>query len=147
MKINYATATVTLYLGFVAMIIVLVTMSMSQKVDLVTDKYYDEELRFQEKIDKRDRSAALPQQISWNVTGQGISIIYPETMADSTLSGKIRLYCPADENQDLTVQINAKDHTQLIPASTIKDGSYKLQIDWKSGGLTYWDEGIISIRH
>jgi nitrogen fixation protein FixH len=147
MKINYATATVTLYLGFVAMIITLVMMSMSQKVDLVTDQYYEEELRFQEKIDKSARAAALPEGISWNVSDEGIDIIYPKTIPDSALSGTVILYCPADENQDLSIQINAKNHRQLIPASTIKDGSYKLQIDWKCGGLTYWDEGIVSIRH
>ncbi|KQS27937.1 FixH family protein [Dyadobacter sp. Leaf189] len=147
MKINYATAIVTLYLGFVAMIIVLVTMSMSQKVDLVTDKYYEEELSFQEKIDKRERSAALRQQVSWHVSEEGISIYYPQSIPDSALSGKIRLYCPADENHDLTIQVSAKNHTQLIPASSVKDGSYQLQIDWKSSGQTYWDEGTVSIRH
>lgn len=60
LKLNWGAGIAVLYMGFVAMIVLLVVMSMRQKIDLVTDEYYAEELLFQGKIDKIKRAKHYP---------------------------------------------------------------------------------------
>ncbi|REA60644.1 hypothetical protein DSL64_13970 [Dyadobacter luteus] len=143
MKFNWGTGIAVLYLGFVAMILVLVSMSTNQKIDLVTSQYYEEETKFQEKINKTNRANALEKPLVWELKEEGLSITYPDNTIDQQLSGTIKLYCPANEKNDRSFDVIASGHQQLIPASKIPVGRYRLQIDWKNGTETYWNEDVI----
>ena len=147
MKLNYGTGIVVLYTGFVAMILVLVGMSVTQKIDLVTDHYYEEELQFQDRIDKIKRSKALSDPMNWIVNEQGITIKYPDNTEGKPLLGTIKLYCPSEEKNDRTFKIAPVSNEQFIPSSNIPEGNYHLQIDWQRGDQTYWNEDVIVISH
>ncbi|WP_254411511.1 FixH family protein [Dyadobacter diqingensis] len=146
MKLNWGAGIAILYTGFVAMILVLVGMSASQKIDLVTDQYYAEELRFQDKINKTERAKKLAEPLRWEVNENGIAIHYPKIFPAKNISGNVKLYCPSDNKKDLVFSVRTEDHTQLIASSQIPDGRYYLQIDWKNGTETYWDEDLIVIN-
>ena len=73
-------------------------MSIVQKIDLVTDNYYEEEVKFQGKIDKINRAKALATPLTWEVLENGVRIHYPTNMKG--VSGKINFYCPADNRKD-----------------------------------------------
>jgi hypothetical protein len=146
MKFNWGTGIAALYLGFVAMILTLVFMSTNQKVDLVTSQYYEEETKFQEKINKTNRANALEQPLVWKVNEEGVTITYPQQMTDQQVSGNIKLYCPANEKNDRSFAVMASNNRQLIPASKIPAGRYRLQIDWKNGNETYWNEDVIVVN-
>lgn len=147
MKLNWGAGIAILYSGFVAMILVLVVMSTRQKIDLVTDNYYAEELRFQDKINKTARATRLTDPLTWEVDNNGIQIHYPASFSEKNLSGKISLYCPSDDSRDLSFQVDpAENNEQIIPASKIPDGRYYLQIDWKNEEDTYWNEDLIVIN-
>ena len=147
MKINWGIGITVLYTGFVAMILVLVSMSIGQKIDLATEHYYEEELGFQEKIDKKERSKALANPLKWTVGETGITINYPTDTDHETLTGEIKLYCPADKQRDRQFAILSENQTQFIPTTHIPEGNYRLQIDWKNKNQTYWNEDIIQIHH
>ena len=146
LRLNWGAGIAILYLGFVAMIVVLVVMSMRQKIDLVTDEYYAEELLFQGKIDKIKRAQALPEPLKWEVTDDAILIQYPGNFAENTLSGTVKLYCAADNKRDRSFPVNPENHMQVIPLSKIPEGRFSLQIDWKQGQDLYWDEGVIVVK-
>jgi len=146
MKINWGAGIAILYTGFVVMILMLVGMSASQKIDLVTDQYYAEELKFQDKINKTKRAKALTNPLKWEVNRNGITINYPESLPDQNLSGKIKLYCPSDDRKDISFPVKSLENTQLIPVDQIPDGRYYMQIDWKNGEETYWNEDLIVIN-
>lgn len=147
MKFNWGVGIAILYLGFVAMILVLVGMSASQKIDLVTDHYYEEELQFQDKINKITRAKALAEPLVWEVNNSGVMIHYPKVLSGKTITGKVKLYCPSNEKNDRTFNLDSKNSEQLIPSSKIPEGRYHLQIDWKNGEKTYWNEDVILISH
>ncbi|WP_229214874.1 FixH family protein [Dyadobacter bucti] len=146
-KINWGTGIAILYTGFVAMILVLVVMSTNQKIDLATDRYYDEELKFQDRINKTERAEALSKPLSWTVTREGLLIQYPEFGTDADITGKITLYCPSNNKNDRSFPVAASDGKQFIAASDIPQGRYRLQIDWKNSNQTFWNEGVILISH
>lgn len=147
MKINWKALIAALYVSFISMILLLVGMSAGQKIDLVTDHYYEEELKFQGKIDKVQRATALPQPLSWQITGNGLQICYPANFADSAISGQIRMYCPSDNRNDRQFAIDSNGNGQTVALSQIPEGRYKIQVDWKAGNETYWNEGVVVVDH
>lgn len=136
-----------LYTGFVLGILFLVTLSMSQRVDLVSEDYYALELDFQNKINKTYRAETLPTPLQWKMTDTALEIKYPEGFSRQDLSGKVRFYCPSDNGKDIQFAIipNAQNQ-QSISLSKIQPGRYLLQFDWKNGETTYWDEGAVVIK-
>ncbi|MCF0071205.1 FixH family protein [Dyadobacter sp. CY261] len=145
MKINWKALIAAVYVSFVSMILVLVSMSAGQKIDLASEDYYEEELKFQGKIDKTQRASQLTEPLSWTVADSGLQIHYPSTFADSAISGKISLYCPSDDRNDRQFSIHSSYHEQTIALSQIPVGRYKIQVDWKGGTETYWNEGVVVI--
>ena len=146
MKINWGVGITILYTGFVAMILVLVGMSASQKIDMVTDHYYEEELQFQDKINKIKRANDLTEPLTWQVSDSGLLIRYPKILAANKLTGKVKLYCPSNEKNDRIFAVEFKNYEQFIPVSKIPEGRYHLQIDWKSGNQSYWNEDVIRFK-
>lgn len=144
MKLTWGTGIWAFYGLFVLMILAMVGMSIVQKIDLVTDNYYEEEVKFQGKIDKINRAKQLTTPLSWEVTDAGIRIHYPADLKG--ISGKINLYCPADNRKDMSMPIQVgTDGTQFIPSQKIHTGRYQLQIDWQANGIGYWNEGTLNI--
>ncbi len=63
------------------------------------------------------------------------------------MRGTVHFYCPANNQKDTKFEIKADiDHQQLIPLSNLQPGRYLIQIDWKNGETTYWNEGVISVK-
>lgn len=145
MKINWGAGIAVLYVGFVAMILLLVGMSAGQKIDMVTDHYYEEELKFQDKIDKVKRTSELAELVTWDVAESGLQIHFPKTFPDSVITGNILLYCPSDNRNDRKFAIAPVNGGQTLPYAQIPGGRYKIQIDWKAGQSAYWNEGVLLI--
>lgn len=146
-KFNWGNGIAMLYIGFVLGILFLVTLSLNQRVDLVSDDYYALELDFQNKINKTNRAQALTTPLRWEMTDTALEINYPAEFRYQDLAGKVRFYCPSDnsKDQDFAIMPNAQNQ-QTIPLSKIKDGRYLLQFDWKNGETTYWNEGAILVN-
>jgi hypothetical protein len=147
MKFNWGIGIAMLYTGFVIGILTLVVMSSRQKVDLVAENYYEEELIFQRKIDKIERTKALTEPLLWGVNQEGVQLQFPENMNGRKITGKVKFYCPSDNRKDKEFAINpAADLSQLIPATQLASGRYKLQVEWQADSTTYWNEGAIVIN-
>jgi hypothetical protein len=52
MKFNWGTGIVLSFIIFAASILMIVLFPFNQKADLVSDNYYEREIKFQEQIDK-----------------------------------------------------------------------------------------------
>jgi len=145
-RISWGTGIAMLYIGFVLGMLFLVTLSMNQRVDLVSEDYYAQELDFQNKINKNNRAKALSTPLRWEMTDTALEIEYPTEFRYQDLAGKVRFYCPSDNEKDIEFAImpNA-DNQQTIPLSKIQPGRYLLQFDWKNGETTYWNEGAVVV--
>lgn len=146
-KLNWGAGIAVSYLGFVAMILVLVVMSTGEKIDLVTTQYYTEELHFQDKINKINRTKALTDPLQWKLENKDLIIRFPESSEPGKLSGTVKLYCPSNDKKDAVFALQSIDGKQTIPLSRVANGRYLLQIDWKNGDLSYWNEGVLNINH
>lgn len=144
MKISWGTGIWAFYGLFVLMILAMVGMSIVQKIDLVADDYYEQELRYQGRIDKIAHAKQLVTPLKWEVAETGITIQYPADMKG--ISGQIHFYCPSDNRKDFKIKVQPNQSgIQFIPTQKTPSGRYKIQIDWQANDVAYWNEGIVNI--
>lgn len=146
MKINWGHKIVLLYVGFVALIAVLVVGSMRQKIDLVADDYYEQELQYQDRIEQISNTADLEQDLIIKLTGDDLIIIYPENETAHPVSGKITLFRPADKSLDKTYVITANEaNEQVIQTDELKSGMYRLKAEFVMNNREYYSEQVVVI--
>lgn len=143
MKINWGTKIAIFYSSFVIFILSLVYMSFGQKFDLVTEDYYAQELKFQQKIDSKIRASKLEDVLSISIDNEVLNINFPSGSGE--IQGSIHCFRPSDENKDFILQINAVNDLQQIPLSKMSKGKYLFKIDWQSNGEKYYSEQIVII--
>lgn len=136
-----------LYAGFVLLIVTMVSMSMSQKVDLVSKDYYQQELQFQEKINQIDRTKALGEQLSWKFENEQLTLDFPNQFKGLQSRGNVFFFRPSDAVLDKNIKIQADTlNTKGISIKSLKKGLYKMQINWEVENIQYYNEGFIQIK-
>jgi nitrogen fixation protein FixH len=136
-----------LYSGFVLLIVTMVSMSMSQKVDLVSKDYYEQELQFQDKINQMDRTKALSEQLSWQVQNDELVLDFPDQFKGQQTSGKVFFFRPSDAVLDKNIKIQADTlNAKGISIKSLKKGLYKMQVNWEVENIQYYNEGFIQIK-
>lgn len=136
-----------LYGGFVILIVSMVSLTMREKIDLVSKDYYEQELKYQGKIDKMNRTHLLKEQLTWEVK-QGVLILkFPEQFKYQKISGNIYFFRPSDSELDKTIPIPIDEKgMQSISTKQLKKGLYKMQVSWMVNKEEYYNEGIIQIN-
>ena len=129
---------------FMTIIVVIVASMMNREVDLVTDSYYDKEIKYQQQIDKEKRTAELSKKIVVNYTGNYVNVIFPK---DEKPTGDLYFYRPANLHKDFKVPINPdKNFSQVFDVSKLDRGLWKLQISWSVNNNDYYTEKILMLN-
>lgn len=138
---NWGIRITILYISFVLLIVVLVSLSMNQKVDLVSSDYYEKELKFQDKIDGANNFNQLNAPISLKAKQKLIEINFPTEFAAKSIKGNVWVYRPSDASLDIkdSISINASGQ-QNIFSEKLKRGLYKVQLEWTMDGKKYFNE-------
>jgi nitrogen fixation protein FixH len=140
MKINWGTAIVIAFVGFIGFIMYfVVNMATDDKYDhdLVVDDYYQKELEFQSEIDKEKKSKALKTNITWKKTKEGIVIEFPKDLDFKEIKGSVFLYRPSNKRLDFEIPISLSDFNLLIPDNNLLDGRWNIKVDWTYKNNTY----------
>ncbi len=145
-KISWGAKTAILYIGFVLLIVTMAVMCFNQKIDLVSEDYYQKELVFQSKIDETKNADALDEKISHIITDKNMELKFPDVFKGKKVTGEILFFRPSDASKDFktTVQLN-EDVQQFIPINNLSKGMYKMQIGWKSNDTAYFKEETVVI--
>lgn len=125
---------------FIGGIMYMVMLSGKQKIDLVTEDYYEQEIKYQERIDQAGRSAALSEKLLVALKGNSLEIRFPSEFAGKSISGKALLYYPADVKKDFTSDISTTDTRFRLEIPEHGSGLHILKLSWESGGITYYNE-------
>lgn len=134
--------------AFMSLTLTMVTISMRQKdIYLTTDKYYDQQLVYQEVIDKKRHAArlpGLPVVKSGEVPGT-LVVDFAPTGLGQDVQGTFSLYRPSDPNldQEFPLTLNAEGR-QVIEIKPFATGKWVYKISWRANGVEYFTEaGII----
>ena len=140
MKINWGTAIVIAFIGFIGFIMYfVVNMAANDKYDhdLVVEDYYQKELKFQSDIDKEEQSKTLTTNITWKKTKDGILLSFPEDLDINKIKGQVFLYRPSNKHLDFETPISLSNHNLLIPDNRLLDGRWNIRIDWTYEEVSY----------
>lgn len=142
---NWGTRILLLYLGFVALIVVLVSMSMRQNTDLVSKDYYAQEIAYQNKLDKMNRTESLSAPVKWNLNHGKLHIEFPDEIHEP-VNGTVTLFCSSDAAKDRNIKFETSTKVADIELKDAVAGQYTVQLDWKSGAQTYYQEGAMYLQ-
>ena len=137
---NWGKKILFFYLLFVAGIAFLVVKSMSQNEDLVTDDYYKQELKFQDKIDQSERTRQLKDSVKIITSNDNLTIKFPDDFKGHGIKGNIHVYCPNDEKLDKIQNFNIEDDNLNVEVSYPYHGLRTLKIEWEVDALSYYNE-------
>lgn len=119
---------------------------MMQKVDIVTDNYYEKELKYQEQLDKVARTRALKETMEITNTGKELVIKFPNVPDKNQNKDFISLYRPSDNTKDVKIPVlTDSSRTQIVSVERIARGYWKVQINWASGGSEYYYENVFNL--
>jgi hypothetical protein len=126
--------------AFIAMMTYFAVRSIQTPLDLVTEKYYDEEVKYQTRIDNISNDKQLTDKVKIGIENEHIQISFPTSIQSANVDGKIKLYYAADRNKDQEFKLNiTENNMQRIDVSTLK-GAYSVQIDWTYLDKSYYTE-------
>lgn len=144
-KIGWGGKIAILYGGFVLLIAALVTGSMRQDFDLVTDDYYQQELAYQDVLDAGKNQSALsaPADIYANATD--VVITFPDEFKGKTINGKVHFYSPIDETWDKQVSLENTGAVVTVPRSELQNTRYTIKLSWDADAKNYYQESDINL--
>lgn len=140
MRISWGYKIVIFYLSFVFGILFLVYKANSESFDLVTENYYEAELKYQDVIDQKTNASQLsaPPVISHSINS--ISIQLPKEFANKSVEGEIYLYRPSDATKDFRRSFSTQDGFYHLDLGKELSGSYDIKLTWKAGGKEFFQE-------
>ena len=119
---------------------------MTQKVDIVTENYYEKELKYQDQLDKVTRTRALIKAMEITNTGKELIIKFPNVPDRNQGKDFISLYRPSDNTKDVKIKVlTDTSKTQIVSLERITKGYWKVQINWTSGGAEYYFESVFNL--
>jgi hypothetical protein len=144
---NWGYRLAALYISFVVMMLLLVSMAVKQDFDLVSDDYYRQEIEYQNRIDKINNTQKLKEPLSFQMDDESklLHVNFPKSI--NTPSGKILLYRPTDSKKDVLLDIAADaDNKQSIDIAHLQKGLWRVKIDWNANETAYYNEEVIVIN-
>ena len=128
------------YIAFVAGMGFLVFKASSQKFDLVTKDYYDQELKYQQVIDQAANSSRLSAPVTVDRKEGEIKISFPDEMKNKKKTVDFYLYYAADAKKDFrkSFELNENVLAQALPVGM--KGMYELKLTWEAEGVEYYFE-------
>jgi hypothetical protein len=146
MKFTWGKGIILAYLLFIAGVFIMVSISMTKDVDLVTQNYYDKEIKYQQQIDRINNSSRLNEQPRFEVYDGSVSIIFPKLGNNTLIKGEISFYRPSDPKKDFTVPIESENELmQSVNTENLQKGFWKIQLNWNANGVDYYNEEKIII--
>ncbi len=143
---NWGIKILIFYIGFIAIVVASTFFAMNQKNDLVTDNYYEKELKYQEHIEKEQRTKSLNEKTEIQLLDKKIHIKFPNIPDKKNDKNIILLYRPSDPLKDLKITISTDSaKTQIISTEKLTSGYWKIKINWFSNNLEYYHENTINI--
>ena len=117
--------------------------------NLVTDDYYEKDLRYQDRIDalRRARALLVKPVIEYDASSPACTVQFPDSAHWTPIRGSIRLYRSADRRSDREVPLQLdRQASQTLPTRSMEKGLWLVQLSWKVRDLDYYLEERVFIR-
>ncbi len=147
LKINWGVGLVITLAVFIIISLIMVLYFMNQKVDLVTDNYYEKTLTYQTQIDEAERSREFNELIKVQYLGTQLKFIFPDSIAKLINNGEVYFYRPSDSNKDFKSTFVLDENGEAAFDETmLEKGYWKVYLKWVMNGESYSVERTLMIN-
>lgn len=141
----WSLGTVIVYCLFAGGTIAFVIFTTTQKVELVSDDYYQKEVLYHEQIERINRTNALDESIDWHIADNGKTLDFLFSMR-LVKGGTITLYRPSSSSMDKKYTIIVGGGLQSIPIEGLTKGMWRIKVEWyDSDGKSYYKEADLTL--
>ena len=140
MKFNWGMKILVGYILFVVGMLTLVFMSSIQNGDLVSENYYEDEIRYQKIIDQSYNTSSLSSTIEIITVNDQIQIKFPKEFSKSKTSCSWSLYFAADKSRDLNGNFVTNDGMANLKINNDMHGTYLIKLNIINGMKGYYFE-------
>ncbi len=140
MKFNWGTGIVLSFIAFIVFILYFVVLSFRDPAsnhDLVTEDYYQKELKYQDDLDAAENLEKAGGGMQVVLVEEGLQIQFPEYMEPDQIQGTVSLYRPSNKQLDFKTPIQLTARQLLIPKSRLLDGRWDIRVEWTYEGKRY----------
>jgi len=133
------------FVVFICGTVGLVVMACMHNTELVNANYYDQEIKYQSRIDSQTRAQEMGASATYDPMARHIVISLPSLAAAKNVTGQIQLYRPSSAGLDREFKLEpAANGTQTLNAAGLQPGLWKIRVSWNIEGRDYFlDEKII----
>jgi nitrogen fixation protein FixH len=127
----------------------LIVIACSHKSDLVSVNYYEQEIKYQTRLDQLNRTAQFNDlvKVVFDHAARRIRITLPASHADPETSGRVQLYRPSATGLDreLRLQLDATG-SQSLDAAALEPGFWKVRIHWTAHQQDYFADKSVVVK-
>lgn len=144
MKFNWGHGIALVLIIFAASILVFVFVASKQKNELVTEKYYEKAVAYQQRIDAEKNALNQNADVKYNISSGQLILTLGRSMSNA--NGTFQFYRPDNEGKDFNILFQVNDtgfYSATIPQLT--RGQWKVNVSWNIDSLEYFYEKKIFI--
>lgn len=122
-----------------------IVFAQGHKMDLVGTDYYDQEIKFQQQIDRMDRTRAVEREVAIAYVDGSIRVALPPEHVRQKVTGTVHLYRPSNAKLDQHFPLSlGAEAAQSIDAKALQPGLWKVRVTWKVGGEEFFhDKSVV----
>jgi nitrogen fixation protein FixH len=133
------------FVVFISGTVGLVVMACMHNTELVNSNYYDQEIKYQTRIDSEARAQQAGANVSYDRAARHIVISLPMQQSAKDVTGQIQLYRPSAAGLDKAFKFEPTvNGIQTLDAGGLQPGLWKIRVSWNVEGRDYFlDQKII----
>ncbi len=132
------------FIVFGCMIGYMVYKAVETPTNLVSEEYYKDELKFQDRIDAANNAKKLDSVKVVQNNGT-ISITLPAVMKGTSITGEAYFYSKTDPGKDKHLVLSTGSLSTSFDKDELPKGNLLLKLSWKSGNENYYVEQPIDL--
>ncbi len=131
--------------AFIIFILIMVYQALQEDVNLVAENYYEQEIKFQDHLNRISNAQKLPSPVDMRVDRNAMQVTFqfPGSLA---VMGEFHFFRPSDNTLDQKIPIQLDSGmSQRIPIGHLRRGLWKVKIRWRDEETEYFQEILLII--
>jgi hypothetical protein len=140
---NWGNKIIVAFICFIGMISTLVYISLNTDFYLVADNYYEQELAYEDQIQRIKNVNGLSEQpiFDFKRSEKLAEFTFPTSISKTMNEGKITFVRASNANLDQTFLIKLNEEGKhVVDMKAFTSGAWKIQIEWKAAGREFYKE-------
>ena len=129
---------------FAAFIGTLVVVCLREDISLVSKDYYEEELAYEDQIQRLNNVAGLTEKPVIKVVDHMVQVEFNQF--SSIEHAELKIFCPSNASMDRKFLVKSSEETvQYFQLDPLQKGMHRAKLQWEMNGKEFYLEEVIFI--